>query len=373
MKNKGIYLFIYILITVLLINCSGKSEEENSDDLKEQTIEISIDQFEQENMQIGTLELKNFEDELRVSGKVTSPADGITHVSSKIGGIVEHIYVHSGDYVNKYQVLLTVSSNELIVLQQKLAETSILLVKLKSDYERIESLYLEDISPEKEFKAIESQYNSATVRYNSLKLQLQRLGLNVEKIENGEFYTNIPIYSPISGYITDIEIVLGEFVDPQSQLMELVNIEKLQIELSVYEKDMNLVEKGNEVLFTSIGNKGNEMMATIISVGKSVDFETNTIKCIAKPDSLENLINNSYVEVYVKSQNREVYALPSDALVKSDGEYYVFVVENKSNDIYTLKQTKLEIGVTYGAYTEIINVDDLGQVIVKGAYNLPVE
>jgi cobalt-zinc-cadmium efflux system membrane fusion protein len=373
MKNKDIYLYIYILISVVLISCSGKSEEEKSNDSKDQTIEISKEQFEQEKMQIGSLELKLFEDELKASGKVTSPANGITRVSSKIGGIVENIYVNFGDYVRRYQVLLSVSSNELIVLQQNFAETSILLDKLKSDYDRIKGLYEEQISPEKDFTAIESEYNSAKVRYNSLKLQIQQLGLNIEKVEKGEFYTDIPVYSPISGYVTDLSVVLGEYVEPKSQLVELVNVDKLQIELSVYEKDIRSIEKGNKISFTSLGNLGIEMFATIISVGKTVDYETNTVQCIAKPDSVETLINNSYVDAYLKSENREVMALPNDAIIKSEGKYFVFVIDNKSESNYILKLTQVDLGSTYRGYTEILNNDNLGSVIVNGAYNLPLE
>lgn len=364
---------IAFFVSVSLISCKGESEQKEAKNIKSGTVEITLEQFAQEKMQIGALELRLFENELKASGKVTSPANGITQVSSKIGGIVEKIYVNSGDYVKKYQVLLTVSSNDLIVLQQNFAETSILLVKLKSDYDRIKSLYQEKISPEKEYTAIESEYKSAKVRYNSLKLQIQQLGLNIEKIENGEFYTFIPVYSPISGYVTDLSVVLGEFVEPQSKLVELINVDKLQIELSVYEKDIRAIKKGDKISYTSLGNLGLEMSATIISVGKTVNSETNTIQCVAKPDSTQALINNSYVQAYLKSENREVMALPSDAIIKSESKYYVFVVENKTDKNYTLKLTQVELGSTYKGYTEIVNKNNLGNVVVKGVYNLPLE
>lgn len=373
MKDSIIYLVVALFASVLLFSCNRKSEQTDAEKSKIETIEISSEQFAQEKMQIGKLELKLFEDELRASGKVTSPANGITQVSSKIGGIVENVLVNSGDYVKKHQVLLNVSSNEVIVLQQNFAESSIQLVKLKSDYDRINNLYHEKISPEKDFKAIESEYNSAKVRYNSLKLQIQHLGLNSEKVENGDFYTDIPVYSPISGYVTDLSVVLGEYIEPQSKLVELVDVEKLQIELFVFEKDIKAIKKGDKISFNSLGNLNTEMFATIISVGKTVDFETNTVKCIAKPNKTEALINNSYVEAYLKSDNRQVYALPSDAIIKSEGRHYVFVIDSKTENSYKLMLAKVELGSTYKGYTEILNTNKLDNIIVKGVYNLPLE
>ncbi|PLX06743.1 MAG: hypothetical protein C0596_13620 [Marinilabiliales bacterium] len=372
MKRLIIYIFI-LASSAIVFSCKGENQDESQTETNENLLEISKEQFDHEKMKIGQVENVEFENEITANGKIVSTVGGITHVSSKADGIVEQIYVKPGDYVKKYKLLLSVSSNDLIVLQQNLAETYILVEKLKYDYDRVEKLYQQNIASEKEFRAISSEYNSSKVKYNSLKMQLQRLGLNTDKIENGEFYTHVPVYSPIEGVITDVDVVIGEYIEPQHKLFELIDASKLQIEIDVYEKDMESLAVGNKVLFSSVANGDNRMSATLTSIGISVNNESNTVKSYAKPDSLQSLINNSNVEVYIQTKKHTVKALPTAALVKSEGNYYVFTLEKQAEDKYYLKQVLVETGSVYENYTEVLSDIESDKILIDGVYNLIIQ
>ena len=86
-----------------------------------------------------------------------------------------------------------------------------------------------------------------------------------------------------------------------------------------------------------------------------------------------NLINQSYVEARIAVNQKQADALPSEAIVKSGKEYFIFVVEQSDSKGYSLRKQKVEIGKVSQGYTEIINAQSIAKVLVKGVYNLPLD
>jgi len=58
-------------------------------------------------------------------------------------------------------------------------------------------------------------------------------------------------------------------------------------------------------------------------------MELMTIVCTAKilDEDMGNFINNSFVKASIIVSQKEVQAIPNDAIVKSGDDYYVFIVE----------------------------------------------
>ncbi len=362
---------IMVLLATGCANVSNNNEDEiiESDHL----IQITQEQFDSDNMKIGEVIIHNFEDAVICNGYITAPTNGMAQISTHISGKVETIDCSLGDYVKKGQVLSTLSSNELIILQQNFIETSAKLISLKADYERRKALINENIGAQKDFVAAESAFKVITAKYQSLKLQLELLTLNVGKIEDGELYSVFPVIAAIDGYITSINIVLGQNIDPAKNLMEIVDVNKLQLQLSVFENDVVHLEIGQNIRFNSLGEQNSIHNAILTSVGKTINPESKMIQCIAKiiNEDASDFINRSYIEASIIINQNKAAALPNEAIVKSGKDYYVFVVEKIDNQTYFLQKVKVVIGRTSKGFSEIINGGDLTKVITNGVYNLP--
>jgi cobalt-zinc-cadmium efflux system membrane fusion protein len=280
-----------------------------------------------------------------------------------------------GSYVKKGQTLCMITGNELMAMQQEFTETSARLKRLKSDYERSKSLYDEKIGAEKDFIAIESEYKAMKSKYLSLKLRLELLRLNVAKIEAGDLYASFSVISTINGYITKQNLVLGQFIEQQKLLVEIVDINQLQIQLSVFEKDIAKLKPGQTVNFSSPGEISFNNKATLVSIGKAVNPDTKTVTCIAaiKNSQQANLINQSYIEAIIAVNNSQAKALPTESLIKSGKDYYVLLVEKSDNEAYYFRKQKVTIGLTSKGFTEITDDIDLTKVLIKGVYNLSAE
>jgi len=266
------------------------------------------------------------------------------------------------------------SSNEILLLQQDFAETSANFKLTKSNYERSKSLFNEKIGSEKDFLATESDYYAMRSKYQSLKLRLELLQLNVSKIEAGELYSSFPLTSPINGYIAIMNIVLGQFTEQQTALMEIVDAGQLQLQLSVFENDIWKLEPGQVINFNSLGEKSVHS-ATLTSIGKIIDQESKTIQCIAKIANEKGItfINRSYIEARVRVDQKEAMALPNDAILKSGKDYFIYVVEKQDDQSLELRKVKVDIGRVSKGFTEIVGGNDLSKVLVRGVYNLPAD
>jgi cobalt-zinc-cadmium efflux system membrane fusion protein len=375
--KKYTRIIAFVTATVLIFSgCGGSSKPDEEANVESETlIQVTREQFSADSMVIGEVIRRNFEDEVTCNGLITAPANGIAQISTPVSGIIESIHCAMGDNVRKGQILAMISSNELMAIQQEFTESSAKLKRLKLDYERSKSLYDEKIGSEKDFISTESEYKSMLSKYNSLKLRLEILKLDISKIEAGNLYAEFPLISPISGHITSQNMVLGQFTEQQKSLVEIIDISQLQLQLSVFENDADKLKIGQTVRFNTLGNKSLCNFATIASISRTINPETKTILCIARIASNEgiNLINHSYVEARIALNKREANALPSEAILKSGKEYFVFVVEKSDNQSYSLQKMRVEIGAVSDGYTEITGNPSLTKVLVKGVYNLPVQ
>jgi len=340
-----------------------------------QIIQITKHQFEVEGMKIGEATMQQFEDEVKCNGYITAPANGIAQISAPLSGIVKTINCSNGEYVRKGQTLCMVTSNELMALQQNFAETSAKLKRLKSDYDRSKTLYDEKIGAEKDFLAVESDYKAMSSLYQSLKIRLEQLKLNTSVIEAGVPYSAYAVISPINGYITSLDLVLGQYAEQQKSLVEIVDVNQLQLQLFVFEHDVSKLTAGQKVRFNSLGEPAAAHEATIISIGKTINPESRSIRCIAiiQSENDAGFINQSYVEATIQVALKEALALPNEAILKSGKDHYIFVVEKQDDQTYYLRREKITIGRVSKDITEIAGRKELAKVLIKGVYNLPGE
>ncbi|MEA1898807.1 MAG: efflux RND transporter periplasmic adaptor subunit, partial [Bacteroidota bacterium] len=188
----------------------------------------------------------------------------------------------------------------------------------------------------------------------------------------GELYSEFSITAPIDGYITNLNIMLGQFIEQQKSLIKIIDVNQLQLQLSVFENDLKELNIGQNIKFYSLGRPNTIHYARLSSVGKTINLESKTIQCIAKINNEDgfSFINNSYIEARIIINQREAKALPNEAILKSGKDYYVFIVEKSDKQIYYFRKVKVNIGSVSNEFTEIIAGEGLTKVVTNGVYNL---
>lgn len=370
------HFFLGVLLVAVLFGCNNKKTGGEAEVSAEDSalVVISNQQFDAMQMEFGDLQETQFSENVKVNGHVISSVKGQAQVTSRISGTIRSISRELGDFIPAGGVLCSIESNDFIVLQQDFATISNQFSEAKSAYERLQSLYRDSISSRKDFIAAESAYKSLSAQYNGMKQRLSLLNVNSAQVESGNFYRTLDVRSPIGGFITQINCMIGEYVTPEKMLMTVVNTNQLYLQLDVYEKDISQLAVGQSVQFYNPNNPSEKYTAKLTKIGKAIDPEKKTVLCTAQIDPTSvNFVNNMYIEADINVKEYASKGLPEEAIeTLTDGTYRVYLLEKKSGENIYLNPVSVTTGLKSNNLIEIKTPLSAQQVLVKGVYSLPV-
>ena len=371
---------LHILLFPILISFSscqsGSGEGSGVLETGDETVQsgeilLTRDQFNEAKMKVGDPYMVMFSDEISANALVHSSIGGSAKISTLVPGRVRLIHHAEGESVRKGEVLFSLESYELIKLQQEYAEVYNQVELLAADYKRQKALYEEKIMAQKDFLKTDSDYKSMIARAEGLGARLRMIHIDPAEVAAGKIEAYLDIQAPISGTVTHQGLVLGQFVEPQTTVMELVNTRKLQLSLQVFEQDLEGVSPGQMVHFNTPDQPDRIFNATLSHVGKTIDPETRTVHCIAKldPAIAERFVNNLFVEARIITCERETLAIPENALVREADRDFVWVLLEEKEEQLLFRKIPVRTGPTRNGFTEVLD-EDLSSVLLVGAYNL---
>jgi cobalt-zinc-cadmium efflux system membrane fusion protein len=377
MKHLFLNFIIPALLFMVACHGSGGSEApltEEAGNGSSGEIVVTREQFDGSGMKVGAPSPMFFSNEISANGTLGATLDGKAKINTLIPGRIRQLNFSVGDQVEKGEVLFLLESNEIIMLQQEYAEVVQQLDLLLSDYERLKSLSDERIVAEKDFLKAESEYRTMQAKAEGLKARLRMIHIDPEGVEKGTILPVLPVLSPINGVVSMQDLVLGQFIEPQVNVMEVVDTRKLQLSIRVFETDLSGLATGQTVRFFIPGQEDRVFEASLSHVGKSIDLETKTVQCIAqvKPEDRGSFVNNLFVETRIITCRREAMAIPERALIREAEGDFVWKRMDEKGDQMTFKKVPVQTGVTRGGYTEILE-EGLSDILLEGTYNLVSE
>ncbi len=361
---KILSLNLSILFAALFFVACEKSEKQIEDTSTENlivetannTIQLTKDQFNGENMKLEKIKEISFPSFIRTTGTIDVPPKSRAIINSFIGGYIKKSPLLIGDKVQKGQALVTIENLEFIEMQQEYIEIAEQLKYLKSDYERQKELFSEKITSEKSFLRAESDYKKANVMHKALKKKLSLLNFNITSIENGNLTSITTVYAPISGSITDVNVSIGSFVSPSDKIMEIVNTDHIHLELKVFEKDILNVKEGQKVIFRMPESLSKSFVGVVHLIGKSIDKNRMVqVHVHIENEYKHNFIVGMFVESDIVINDTSAMSLPEDAITDSNGKSYILVLTNQDTNKYRFIKREVKIGQTFNGYSEIID------------------
>lgn len=356
----------------MLFSCQGKIEQqEQADDL----IEITKSQFDSEKMALDTPKRVVFYEYVDFTGMITPALNASAEISLSVPGMVNKILCNTGQYIAKGQPMMEIGGNDMIDMQRDYAESSASLLQLSSEYQRIRDLFKENIGSQKELIQAESSYKSEKARNTALKIKLEQLGLDVKQVEEGNFSYSYQVTSPISGYVVKIYATMGQYIEQQSIIAEVVNASQLQLKLSVFEKDIRRLKSNQKVAFYFAGDKNKIYNARLVTVGKSINSESKAIECLAQIEDLQVVspVDKQFTEGRVVVDSVSALSVPAEAVLKSGEDSYVLCLERQTEDKYYFSKVKINTGQSNKENVEITTTSLPSKFISSGVYNLRLE
>ncbi|WP_282069256.1 efflux RND transporter periplasmic adaptor subunit [Olleya namhaensis] len=366
--NK-IYILLFSLVLVACGNSEKKVETVPETETHNDEITITKAQFEGEKMAFGTLAEYAFNETVKVNGMIDVPPHNKSSITTFSGGYITKTPLLIGDQVKKEQLLVTLKNPEFIELQQNYLEVSEQLNYLKSEFNRQKTLFEEKITSEKNYLKAESAYKSNRAHYNGLRKKLQMLNINPSNVEQGRITSTINLYAPISGHVTKVNVSNGTYVSPSDVIMEIVDIDHIHLELSVFEKDIMQIKKDQKITFKIPEASDKTFEAEVHLVGTTIDEQTRRVKVHGHVDNDKaHFIVGMFVDADIIIDSIKSIGLPKEAIIEVGNDFYVLVLEEAHGDEFHLEKVKLELGKQTENTVEILNTSLLKdkQILVKG-------
>lgn len=298
-------------------------------------------------IQTTRVERRTPEFETHLPGRIAADERRVSSITAQFSGRIEELYVNfTGTYVENGEKLAAIYSPELISAQRELLEAA-------------------------------KNKETDPGMYESTKRKLRLWGLpesEIERIEtSGEVTDHIPIVATQSGYVTQKNIDLEDYVDEGTVMYKVADLSRLWVLFDAYETDIGAIDQGDSVAFTVRSHPGKVFEAEITYVDPFINPETRTARVRAEVDNSNGILKPDMLAkgtVRGTADNGEELMVPRSAVMWTGKRSIVFVKQT-DRDVPTFEPRLVTLGHRAGDnYVIEEGVEEGEQVVTHGNFKL---
>jgi cobalt-zinc-cadmium efflux system membrane fusion protein len=259
---------------------------------------------------------------LRVTGVITYDGDRVSHIGPRIDGRIVGLLADIGAGVRAGQALAILESPEVGQLRADEEEARALTEIARENYDRERRLEEQGISSRRELLVAEAELRREEAALSAARQRLQVLGGGQGQ---GARYA---LTAPFAGVVVARDASLGEMASPADQLFTVANLERLWIELDIYERDLGVVAIGQAVDVSTAAYPRQLFPGTISYVGDIMDPEKRTVRARVELPNPAGLLKPGMFAtalIQVGGQGLATAAVAQEAVQEVDGQTVVFI------------------------------------------------
>lgn len=379
-NNPFRLLLVLLCMTVIIYSCSTGTSAvatEEEEVLPDDIVELRADQIALAKVEFGSVEMREMGNTLRVNGTISCAPGNNATVCMPYGGFVKSTKLLPGNMVSRGQVLAEIENQDFVDLQQSYLEAKNKLSFAEAEYKRHSELFKNDVYSEQNLQQVTMEYKNLKGMVRSLEEKLKLIGIDPSELDEDHISGTVYLTSPIQGFLKSVNVNIGKYISPSDVLFEIVNSEKLYLQLTLFEKDASRVVSGQKAKFF-INNEPESHQATITQAGKAIGDDKTFTVYASVTSQCKNLMPGMYCNVEIENASGTVPAVPSEAVVSFDDKDYVFIFEKEKtedgNPFTEYRMLEVKKGASADGYTEIKFPEGFNplavKIVVKGAYNL---
>lgn len=363
---------IIFLLAITLMACGSKTNtEQKSSVLATQAIvELTDAQFKNSSIETGKLEQKSISSILKLNGKIDVPPQNMVSVSMPLGGYLKTTKLLPGMHVSKGEVIATMEDQQYIQLQEDYLITKSKLNYLEGEYLRQKELNKTKASSDKVLQQTEMEYKSQKIAMSALAEKLKLINVNPKTLSENNLSKSVSVFSPISGFVSKVNVNIGKYLNPSDVMFELVNPEDIHLNLNIFEKDLDKLSIGQKVVAFTNNQPDKKHACEIILISKdlSTDGMAEVHSHFESYD--KTLLPGMYMNAEIKVLTNKALVIATDGIVTFEGKHYVFeVVGDKKYAMREVTLQNAEDGFTQITFLEAEEISEK-TFVTKGAYTL---
>lgn len=275
------------------------------------------------------------------SGTAPLEARADSQVVAKTSGVALAVLAEEGQHVRAGQVLVRLDSAR---AQLQAAQSSAQMRKLEANYARSLQLSKQQLISANDIDQIKYDLENARAANRLANLELS--------------YADVK--APISGVIAQRSIKAGNFVQINTPIFRIVDIDKLEATLNVPERELATLKAGLPVQLRVDALPGKTFRGTVDRVSPVVDAGSGTFRVICAFDNGGVLQPGMFGRLQIDyDQRADALAIPRNALLDDESQPAVFTVRDGK-----AVRVPLVLGYVEGQWVEVRGGLKLGEPVV---------
>ena len=295
-------------------------------------IQLTAQRMQSIGIVLGRVELKAVSSELRFYGNVQVDERRQAYVQTRFAGWIRKVYADAtGNFIGKGQPLFTIYSPDLVATEQEY-----LIAKKNAD-----ALQRSNVS---------GVASGAATLFSAAKERLVQWEISPSEIEKldqgGKPITDLTIYSPVSGYITQKNALPNMYVQPETMLYTVADLSSVWVLAQVFQSDAGKIKPGDSAEVTVDAYPGRTFHGRVDYILPQFDMTTRTLPVrLVFPNPGLKLRPGMYVNVRTKLPMGRQLVVPASAAFHSGTRNLVFVYSGEGS----IEPREVDLGPQVGA------------------------
>jgi cobalt-zinc-cadmium efflux system membrane fusion protein len=166
------------------------------------------------------------------------------------------------------------------------------------------------------------------------------IGIHAENVTLTNVSKTIQIKSPIHGFISKVLVNRGRYVSPTEVLTELMDPADIHASLTVFEKDISGIAKGQRVSVNLVSSPEETHMASVLLVSRNVGTDRSGMVHCHFDHYSRTLVPGMAITGKVVLGSRRLPIVPASAVLLYKGRHYVLLASGANS----FKLTEIQPG-----------------------------
>jgi macrolide-specific efflux system membrane fusion protein len=318
---------------------------------------------------------------------VLEPAK-LVSVGAQASGQVKKLYVELGDTVKAGDPIADIDSrNQLntvsnaqaglsnVTAQRAAAQAA--LTEAQLSFARTERLFNAGAAAQSDYEAAQSRLANARASLAAANAQIKQANLTLNTAETNLGYTKI--VAPMDGTIVAVVTEEGQTVNANQSaptIVMLAQLDKMTVSAEISEADVEKVEAGQDVYFTTLGNSTKRHYAKLRTVAPAPASIESTSSSASSSSASAVYYNGLFdvdnadgklktgmtAQVYiVQASAKDALIVPSSALERRGRQGYFAKVVKENGEI---EQRAVKVGLNTNVTAQVIEGLKEGEKVV---------
>lgn len=359
-KRERVRLAKWLCIALLffvLLGCNRSGESKGQGERRTPTLKVEVVEVQKERIP----HMVTFVGELEPRKRAT--------ITAKVSGLIEHLYVREGNYVEKGEVLAKIEQDDYTIALQAaeaaLAEATAHLEQAERDSRRFSELIEKKVISQQRYEEVNTAYKLAQARYQSAQAALENARNQLD---------NTIIKAPFSGFVTarlkeEGERVRAGMPGKEASVLEMEDISCIRATGYLPEVEIGVMRRGLNAQVKVDALPDRTFAGKVTVVNPRIDPSTRTFMIKVEIRNKDfALKGNMFARVTIVKGYHEALTIPREAVLREEGVwlYHCFVAEGGRAQRRVIKPQ-----FTSFPYVEVEDgLKEGEQVIIKGQHLL---